>query len=61
MRKARECFRLSPRSGKSVKQFLRKFDYDGDGTISKDEFKMAMDEIKADLTEQEFCNHVSPT
>lgn len=53
MRKARECFRLSPRSGKSVKEFLRKFDYDGDGTISKDEFKMAMAEIKADLTEQE--------
>ena len=25
-----ECFRLSPRSGKSVKQFLRKFDYDRD-------------------------------
>eukprot|EP00944_MAST-04C_sp_MAST-4C-sp1_P006524 g6524.t1 len=53
MRKARECFRLSPRSGKSIKEFLRKFDYDGDGTISKDEFKMAMDEIKADLSEQE--------
>ncbi len=53
MRKARECFRYSPRAGKNIKEFLRKFDYDGDGTISKEEFRIAMNEINADLTEKE--------
>ncbi len=53
MRKARECFRYSPRAGRNIKDFLKRFDYDGDGTISKEEFRTAMNEINADLTEKE--------